>query len=196
MYDLINQKKIYESKPYNSCVFVGYDESGKAKYAAVRSSNPKLSYRQDCTGSDKSYAISVVFRDGKVIKEKNLNIQKLYVFESPIDLISYLSLLKQYHVKEGPILCISLGGVSDLALKRTLAENPNMNQIVLCLDNDGAGTAACEQMAQSYGDKYKLIRCLPQCKDFNEDLVALINEAGSPQASVQNEEDEASYEIY
>lgn len=124
-----------------------------------------------------------------------MNIQKLYVFESPIDLISYLSLLKLFQVKEEPILCISLGGVCDLALKRTLAENPDINQIVLCLDNDAAGTIACEQIAQSFGDKLKLVRCLPQCKDFNEDLIALINESNPPETAVQEGEVEASYEM-
>ncbi len=195
VYDLIKQNKIYQSKNYNSCVFVGYDEHGKAKYAAVRSSNSKFSYRQDCAGSDKSYAFSVVFNDGKISDSKGLEIQRLCVFESPIDLISYLSMLNQFRIKTEPILCISLGGVCDLALKNTLANNPDIIQIVLCLDNDTAGNAACEQIAQSYEDKYILIRCLPKNKDFNEDLIALTNETELTKSVVQETDEDNSYEL-
>ena len=195
VYDLIKQNKIYQSKTYNSCVFIGYDEHGKAKYAAVRSSNSKFSYRQDCAGSDKSYAFSVVFNDGEISDGKGLEIQRLCVFESPIDLISYLSMLNQYRIKTEPILCISLGGVCDLALKNTLANNPDIIQIVLCLDNDVAGNAACEQIAQSYEDKYKLIRCLPKNKDFNEDLIALANEPELTNTVGREINEEDSYEL-
>ena len=195
VYDLIKQNKIYQSKNYNSCVFIGYDEHGKAKYAAVRSSNSKFSYRQDCAGSDKRYAFSVIFNDGKISDGKGLEIQRLCVFESPIDLISYLSMLNQFHIKTEPILCISLGGVCDLALKNTLANNPHIIQIVLCLDNDAAGNAAWEQIVQSYKDKYILLRSLPKNKDFNEDLIALTNETELTKTAVQEIDEDDSYEL-
>lgn len=195
VYDLIKQNKIYQSKNYNNCVFIGYDEHGKAKYAAVRSSNSKFSYRQDCAGSDKRYAFSVIFNDGKISDGKGLEIQRLCVFESPIDLISYLSMLNQFHIKTEPILCISLGGVCDLALKNTLANNPHIIQIVLCLDNDAAGNAAWEQIVQSYKDKYILLRSLPKNKDFNEDLIALTNETELTKTAVQEIDEDDSYEL-
>jgi hypothetical protein len=196
VYDLIKQNKIYQSKNYNNCVFVGYDEHGKARYGAVRSSNSKFSYKNDCTGSDKRYAFSVVFHDSKISDGKGIEIQRLCVFESPIDLISYLSLLNRFQMKTEPILCISLGGVCDSALKTTLANSPDIIQIVMTLDNDAAGNSACEQIAQSNGDKYTLIRCLPQHKDFNEDLVASINESEPLNNVVQELEEDDSYELH
>jgi DNA primase len=99
-------------------------------------------------------------------------------------------------MKTEPILCISLGGVCDSALKTTLANSPDIIQIVMCLDNDAAGNSACEKIAQSYGDKYTLIRCLPQHKDFNEDLVASINESEPLNNVVQELEEDDSYELH
>jgi hypothetical protein len=93
------------------------------------------------------------------------------VFESPIDLMSYLTLLKLYGIKDFEGHCISLGGVCDLALKRFLNEHPAITDITLGLDNDEAGRFACEQISQKYSKQYAIWRHLPENEDFNEDLI-------------------------
>lgn len=182
VYDLVKLNKIYENKYYNCCVFVGYDKNGEAKYAAIRGTNSALQYRKDVAGSDKSYPFAVDIRGGKVCNDGELRSKNLFVFESPIDLMSYLSLLKLHRIKDFEAHCISLGGVCDPALERFLNEHPEITEITLGLDNDEAGRFACEQIQQKYSERYTIRRHLPENKDFNEDLVKLCRAASPEQA--------------
>lgn len=175
VYDLINQKKIYENK-YKSCVFVGYDKEGIPRYASFRSTNTKgKAYRGDVKNSDKSFPFCV---EG--------NSDTVNVFESPIDLMSYLTLLRIYGITDFNNHCISLGCISDTALERYLEDNPNINKIILCLDNDEAGSFGSEKIKEKYNDKYTISRHVPEGKDFNEDLVELITNI---EISKQNNKD-------
>lgn len=160
VYDFVNKDKLYENK-HGSCVFIGHDNKGQAKYACVRSTNTtgKL-YRSDVKNSDKSYPFFTSGTNDTVC-----------IFEAPIDLMSYLTLIKKYDIKDFKSHCISLGGVADKALEYYLKENPNINKIMLCLDNDEAGHFACQQIREKYRDKYKILRHIPQGKDFNEQLL-------------------------
>lgn len=173
VYDLVKQNKIYENKYYNSCVFVGYDNNGEAKYATLRGTSSAMQYRRDVAGSDKSYPFSASVKDGHVCVDNEFSSSSLYVFESPIDLMSYLSLLKLNGKNVFNAHCISLGGVCDLALERYLSEHPGITEIALGLDNDETGRFACEQIRQKYSVRYHIRRILPQNKDFNDDLVKL-----------------------
>lgn len=173
VYDLVKLNKIYENKYYNSCVFVGYDKNGEAKYAAIRATNSSLLYRKDVAGSDKSYPFAVNIKASNVCSDDTFEINSLFVFESPIDLMSYLSLLKLKKIKNFDAQCISLGGVCDLALERFLNEHPEITVITLGLDNDDAGRFACEQIRQKYYDRYRIQRHIPENKDFNDDLLRL-----------------------
>ena len=159
VYDFVKKDKLYENK-YGSCVFLGYDNYGQAKYASMRSTNTtgKL-FRCDVKNSDKSYPFC---RSGTN--------DTVCVFEAPIDLMSYLTLIKKHNIKYFESHCISLGGVADKALEYYIKENPNITTIMLCLDNDEAGHFACQQIREKYRDRYKIVRHLPQGKDFNEQL--------------------------
>lgn len=166
VYDLIKQKKLYENKQ-KSCVFVGYDKESNPKYANVRSTNTMgKPFKQDVANSDKSNPFSITGKDNNVC-----------VFESPIDLMSYITLLKLYGVTKFDSSLISLGGISDKALESYLKENPNINQITLCLDNDEAGLFSCNQIKNKYESKYKIKRHVPKGKDFNEDLVNFVRKS-------------------
>lgn len=78
----LKRKVIYESLPYHNCVFVGYDNKSIPRYAAYRSTN-NMKMMGDVAGSDKRYS----FRTSG--KGKNL-----HVFESPIDLLSYMTVMQ------------------------------------------------------------------------------------------------------
>lgn len=187
VYDLVNLNKIYENKYYNSCVFVGYDETGEAKYAAIRGTSSSMQYRKDVAGSDKSYPFAANVRLGNVCNESEFSNKNLYVFESPIDLMSYLSLLKLHRINDFDAYCISLGGVCDLALERFLNEHPEITEITLGLDNDEAGRFACEQIRQKYSNRYIIKRHIPENKDFNEDLIKLSMSAQEKIRSIAKE---------
>ena len=68
---------IYEDAKRHNVVFVGRDRSGTPRYAHVRGTADP--FRQDIAGSDKSYPFHY---------EGNGN--QLFVFEAPIDLLSFI----------------------------------------------------------------------------------------------------------
>ncbi len=162
VYDFISQDKLYENSQ-RSCIFVGYDEKNEPKYASVRSTNTQgKSYRGDVKNSDKAFPFSHVGRSDTVC-----------VFESPIDLMSYLTLLGYHGIETFDHHMISLGGVADKALEHYLIIHPEINRMMLCLDNDAAGHFACQQLNEKYHENYKLFRHSPTGKDFNEDLLTI-----------------------
>ena len=73
---------IYEDAKRHNVVFVGRDRNGTPRYAHVRGTAD--TFRQDITGSDKSYPFRY---------EGNGN--QLFVFEAPIDLLSFICLYPQ-----------------------------------------------------------------------------------------------------
>lgn len=166
VYDFIKEDKLYENK-YASCVFVGFDKEKEHKYASVRSTNTAgKSFRADVKNSDKTYPFC-----------KEGTSDTLYVFEAPIDLMSYLTLIKIHNIQNFRNHCISLGGVADKALDYYLKEIKNITKIMLCLDNDEAGHFSCQQIREKYKESYKIQRHSPKGKDFNEDLIRARKEA-------------------
>ena len=158
----IDKSKLYENKKRN-CIFVGFDAEGTARYGSARSTNTKgESFRADVKNSEKKYPFSLEGRNNTVS-----------IFESPIDLMSYHTLLKYNGIKVFRNHMISLGGVCDNALEYFLMVNLTIDKIILCMDNDEAGHQACQQIAKKYGEQYKILRHCPDGKDFNEDLVSI-----------------------
>jgi hypothetical protein len=72
--------RLYESANYHNCVFVGFDKAEKPRYAALRATNS--GFKGEVGGSDKQFAFSLPAE----------NAQKLHVFESVIDLLSFVTL--------------------------------------------------------------------------------------------------------
>ena len=77
----IERKLLYESRDYHNAVFVGYDTAGVAKYAALRGTIG--AYKGEATGSDKHYSFSLCLSP---------DAEQVHVFESAIDLLSYVTL--------------------------------------------------------------------------------------------------------
>ena len=89
-------------------------------------------FRQDIAGSDKSYPFRY---------EGNGN--QLFVFEAPIDLLSFICLYPQDWQSRS---YLALGGVSGKALDRFLSERKDTRKVFLCLDSDTAGSEACTRL--------------------------------------------------
>ncbi len=145
---------IYEDAKRRSVVFVGRDRSGMPRYAHVRGTADP--FRQDVAGSDKSYPFRY---EGKG--------DQLFVFEAPIDLLSFLCLYPQDWQTRS---YLSLGGVSGKALDRFLSERRDIRKVFLCLDSDAAGNEACTRLAQSIPGEIAVIRLVPARKDWNDVL--------------------------
>jgi len=97
--ECIEEGLLYESIPYHNCIFVGYDESGKAAYACYRATNGER-LMGEAAGSDKRYAFRI-----------NRSGSTLHVFECAIDLLSYATIMKMRTGEWRPEPMKSLGGV-------------------------------------------------------------------------------------
>lgn len=179
VYQMIKEKKIYQTKTefkgksFSNCGFVGYDEQKNAKYCAIRSMSSKSSFRQDVTGSDKTYGFAMEGKSNRV-----------YEFEAPIDAMSHATLISMHGVDWQEDHRVSEGCLSDKALERYLGLHPEITEIVFCYDNDidgklpdgtshNHGQIRAAEMVQKYTKLgYETMVQVPNSKDFNNDLLA------------------------
>ena len=125
----------------------------------------------DVAGSDKRYSFRT---SGKG--------SMLHVFESPIDLLSYMTLMHMQTGRWLPEPMLSLGGVYEpsgnperwklpVALQNMIDNHPEVTSISLHLDNDQAGKSAAWAIQQLLKRKYNVeYEPAPRGKDFNDYL--------------------------
>ena len=145
---------IYEDEAHHNAVFVGRDEDGIPRYA--HSKGTAGNFRLDVKGSDKAF--NFCYRGEG---------ERLFVFEAPVDLLSFLCLFKKEWQKQS---YLSLGGVGEKALLRFLSDRPNIKTVYLCLDSDEAGNDACSRLVKLMPEGYTVHRLIPLFKDWNEVL--------------------------
>lgn len=155
------QHTLYEDKQHHNAVFVGLDENGVPRQASKRSTNSfGKTFRITCEGSDTRYSFS---HFGKL--------EKLFVFEAPIDMLSYLTLHPENWQQHS---YIAMNGVYENAVLTALKNHSNINEIVLCVDNDEGGIEAVDRLRDILADNgYSDVKRLaPEYKDWNEVLKA------------------------
>lgn len=153
---------LYEDKEHHNAVFVGVDENGVPRQAHKRGTSTfGKSFRQTVEGSDTKYSFAHFGESGK-----------LFVFEAPIDMLSYLTLYPQNWQKHS---YIAMNGVYENAVLTALNGHSNLSEIVICTDNDIGGIDAADRLRDVLRDNnYENIsRILPKNKDWNEDLKQL-----------------------
>ena len=155
------QHTLYEDKNHHNAVFVGLNENGEPKQAHKRSSNSVGStFRITCSGSDTRYSFAHFGED-----------ERLYVFEAPIDMMSFLTLYPKDWQKHS---YIAMNGVYENAVLTALKSHSNLSEIVLCVDNDEGGIEAADRLRDILNDNgYSNVKRLaPPYKDWNEVLKA------------------------
>lgn len=156
-----HEKLIYEDKEYHNAVFVGLDENGIPRHAHKRGTYTKgEAYKGNVEGSDPKYSFHCIGKSGT-----------LYVFEAPVDMLSFITL----HMKDWKDHSyVTLDGVSEHTMLQQLKLNPHLNKIVLCLDHDEAGIEATGRLEDILTEqRYADISVMQsQYKDWNEDLKA------------------------
>lgn len=169
--ECIDKNYIYQDIA-NNVVFVGYDESNNARYGMIRGTN-LTRYMHDAYGSDKAYSFKLVSQNP---------CSELHIFESAIDLLSYATLLEMNNERWYDKNLLSLAGVYNVGnditnskIPKTISlflnNNPNINTIILHLDNDIAGRKSTKAIQISLSDSYKIIDDPPtEGKDFNDFL--------------------------
>ena len=154
--------KLYEDREHHNAVFVGLDENGVPRQASKRSAATYGScFRMTVEGSDTGYSFSHFGTS-----------ERLYVFEAPIDLLSFITLNPENWQDHS---YIALNGVYENPLLRALETHTTLQNICICTDNDEGGIDGYERLRdilieRGYTDIY---RCTPEYKDLNEQLKAL-----------------------
>lgn len=154
-----HQHKIYEDKEHHNAVFVGTDENGVPRQASLRSTiSFGNAFRITVSGSDTKYSFSHFGESGK-----------LFVFEAPIDMLSFITLYKKDWQKHS---YIAMNGVYESAVLEALKRHSNLDKVILCTDNDVGGIDAAERLRDILCENghANIFRIIPRNKDFNEDL--------------------------
>ena len=155
------QHTLYEDKEHHNAVFVGVDENGVPRQASKRSTNSYgNSFRITCQGSDTRYSFAH-FGESK----------RLYVFEAPIDMMSFLTLYPKDWQKHS---YIAMNGVYENAVLTALKNHSNLSEVILCVDNDEGGIEAVDRLKDILNENgYSNVKRLaPPYKDWNEVLKA------------------------
>ncbi len=156
------EKLIYESTIYHNAVFVGRVPDGTARHANLRSSatsNRGRAFKANQEGSDAKYSFHWTGSSAC-----------LFVFEAPIDLLSYISMhLYNWNWQQHSYL--ALCGTFTDALIQFVKDHPYIRTVYLCLDNDDPGrrgNALCAAALDKLHIRHHTL--VPFCKDWNEDL--------------------------
>ena len=157
---------LYESAQHHNCVFVGF-AGDRPAYAMQRGTLQDKRFVGEVVGSDKRYSFAVPVTPG--------GSATLCIFESAIDALSYLTLLKQRGRGWRKANTLSLGGISGEGVKRLppalsqyLKAAPHITRIVLCLDNDEPGREAAAVLKGLLGGYEVIDRPPARGKDYND----------------------------
>ncbi len=174
LYAFVHKGMIYESADYHNAVFVGFDSNGNPKHAHKRGTGSESSYKGNVSGSQPEYSFHWSGQS-----------DTLYLFEAPIDMLSFISMQKEGWRQHSYAASCS---VSDRVLFQTLKDNPNIRQVVLCLDSDEPGQTAAKRIADKLfvqGTASEIL--VPVHKDWNEDLLTAASLSISKEQEVQPE---------
>ena len=163
------QGTLYESAEHHNAIFAGVDKEGRVRHIHKKGTcSDGRSFRMNEDGSDSAYGFGYTGTGNR-----------LYVFEAPIDLLSFLTLYPKDWQENS---YITLNGVSEHAMLQMLKDHENIDTVVLCLDHDPAGIEACGRLAEILQKNgYRQIKELKSVhKDWNEDLKAKCGETAVP----------------
>ncbi len=186
LFEFVRNRMIYESADFHNAVFVGYDSSGKPRHAHKRGTVTSNSYKGNVAGSQPEYSF-----------HWHGTSDKLFLFEAPIDMLSYISMqkaedlqkvltredeLKYNKTFERELAAAACRwknhsyavscSVSDRVLFQCLKDNTNIKNVFLCFDNDEAGQTANKRISEklnSINIQNEIL--IPTHKDWNEDIL-------------------------
>lgn len=153
----IRKGMIYESSKPNSVVFLGLDRNGKPQHAHKYGTNRGSTYKRIVDGSNPAYSFHYNGRSNR-----------LFLFETPIDMLSYISMnLENWEEHSYAASCSE----SDCVLWQMLENNPKLNTVCLCRNNNQSSQEANQRTAialKATGNQYRTF--VPSEKDWNKDL--------------------------
>lgn len=167
----IRKGNLYEDKQYHNAVFVGRDEQGDPVWAQKRATLSEVKIVLEQPGSDARYPYFYGNRDSKTV----------VVVESPIEALSYATMIKMNGNDPTKVAILALGGVHDTGLDQYLKNNRHVENIVTATNNDYGekpdeikGREGAERIRQKYEKRgYYVKSVFPKGNDWNDDLRAL-----------------------
>ena len=138
---------------------MGTDEQGVPRHAHKRSTNSQgKSFKVNVEGSKPQYSFHHVGQDSI-----------LYVFEAPVDMLSFLTLYPEGWQEHSYVALCGTGGQ---AVRWMLEQSAYLRDVVLCLDHDVPGQTAAKRLQEELqGAGYHSSILLPVHKDWNDGLV-------------------------
>lgn len=173
----VDQKLIYQDERCN-CVFVGYDDNREPASAFLRGSNEYAPFKMLVEGSQAEYGFTLPGTNSR-----------LFIFESPIDLLSYMTLKNirnPLYFDNRRDHYLSCNGLKYLPILYYLSTYHEISQIVFGVDNDPVNEygnrpgqdfikSATQEIMEAFPDRFKtskqFIADLPRQKDWNQELV-------------------------
>lgn len=174
--DFVDRGEIYMTAKYENIAFVGHDGRGNIKLVALRGT--KGEFKNTSAGSDRRYPFQARAEDWDI--RNNV----VHLFEAPIDMLSYATLMKQMGIDYRQHNMIALCGIYQpkkdniaeskipVALMQHFNEVPYTKTVCLHLDNDGPGRLAAQALKLVLEkDGYKVYDQPPpegykDCNDF------------------------------
>lgn len=183
--NLIKQKFLVMDSNYNLC-FVTYQDPLNKKEPIAITKKGTLSSKPYKCNIVKEHSTGFFYAQKNFLRSRDY--RTLFVFESIVDMLSFLTLVKQkridatYH--DANCCYIALNGANNLAyIDKVLGEFPTIDTILLGLDNDTKGMEAARQIESHVTNTYSehsvvemryLLKDLSlrygYCKDFNDAL--------------------------
>ena len=153
-----DENMIYESADYHNAIFVGYDKNGIPLHANKRGIGKGSTFKGNAKSSMDEFAFH------RIGKSKSL-----YLFEAPIDMLSFISMHKENWKNHSYAASCS---VSDRVLFQCLKDYPYIEKIYLCLDSDEPGQTASDRISTKlFALRIESEILIPIHKDWNEDLL-------------------------
>ena len=169
------EQLVYETADYHNAAFVGKDKDGQIRHISLRGTGGN--FRGNVESSLPEYSFHW---HGKS--------DRLYIFEAPIDMLSYISMNKEGWEQHSYAACC---GVGDRVLWQMLKDKPEIKKVYVCLDNDEKGRMFDEKISDKLFEKGIASKILiPKHKDWNDDLRAL-QEEQAEQTEESGEDEEA-----
>ncbi len=154
------RKMLYEDAAYHNAVFVGYDEKGVARHVHKRSTYSDSDFKGNVDSSLPEYSFHWLGTS-----------DCLYVFEAPIDLLSYLTLHPDGWQEHGYVALCCAGLQAAVYQAR---QNTQIRNVIVCTDYDEAGAEAYSRIKEALAEENRITVCREHSryKDWNEDIKA------------------------
>lgn len=178
---LMKSKRLYQEAVTKNAIFVNYDKDKKPTFFTKQGTNTYQRFKGNAKLPDEEDLPVTYYFENYGFWQEGLVKSRVYVFESPIDLLSHATLANMYKGSSTYWLQhsrIALCGVSDLALEQYLKSHPDVKEIRFGLDNDEAGRKATAKFTEKYTARGYTVKDVSpkqdeyfKGKDYNDKLM-------------------------